>query len=120
MIKVLNKQLDKVRNRENKYYHEIFTRTKYLFLKNPMNLTKKEKTRLDELMGYQHLETVQSYGMLLEFKKIFDYKRPSYATKFFKRWYKKVMKSNIIDHIICEIAENSYFKFDERIIHFYA
>jgi len=36
---------------------------------------------------------------LLEFKKIFDYKRPSYAAKFFKRWYKKVMKSNIPEMI---------------------
>jgi len=34
----------------------------YLFLKNLMNLTEKEKTRLDELMEYQHFETVQSYG----------------------------------------------------------
>jgi len=31
VIKVLNKQLDKVRNRENKHSHEILTRTKYLF-----------------------------------------------------------------------------------------
>ncbi len=99
VIKVLNKQLDKVRNRENKRYHEILTRTKYLFLKNPMNLTEKEKTRLDELMRCQHLETVQSYGMVLEFKKIFDYKRPSYAAKFFKRWYKRIMKSNIPEMI---------------------
>lgn len=62
VIKALNKQLDKVRNREKKRYHEILTRTKYLFLKNPMNLTEKRKTMLDELMEYQHLETVQSYG----------------------------------------------------------
>jgi len=50
-------------------------------------------------MGYQHLETVQSYSMLLEFKKIFGYKKPSYAAKFFKRWYKRVMKSNIPEMI---------------------
>ncbi|WP_255398040.1 hypothetical protein [Petrotoga sp. 9PWA.NaAc.5.4] len=27
------------------------------------------------MMGYQNLETVKLYGMLLKFKKIFDYKR---------------------------------------------
>jgi transposase len=88
---VLNEQLDKVRNRENKCYHKILARTKYLFLKNPMNLTEKEKTRLDELMRYQHLETVQSFSMLLEFKKLFDYKSPSYVVKFFERWFNGIL-----------------------------
>ena len=112
---MFNKQLDKVRNRENKRYHEILTRTKYLFLKNPMNLTEKEKTRLDELMRCQHLETVQSYGMVLEFKKIFDYKRSSYAAKFFKRWYKRVMRSNIPEMIK---AANTILKNVIKIAHF--
>jgi transposase len=52
-------------------------RTKYLLLKNPNNLTKKDKARLDELMEYQHLDKVQAYALVLEFKKIFDYKEPS-------------------------------------------
>ncbi|TYC00432.1 MAG: transposase [Kosmotoga sp.] len=50
---------------------------KYLPLKNTNNLTKKDKARLDELMEYQHLDKVQAYALVLEFKKIFDYKEPS-------------------------------------------
>jgi len=100
-------------NKKLEIWH--LTRTKYLFLKNPMNLTEKEKTRLDELMGYQHLETVQSYGMLLEFKKIFDYKKPSYAAKFFKRWYKKVMKSNIPEMI--KAANTILYHIDGILLH---
>jgi transposase len=99
VLNVLSVQLDKVRARENKGYHEILKRTKYLLLKNPNNLTKKDKVRLDELMEYQHLDTVQAYGLVLEFKKMFDYKKPSYAAKYFKRWYEKVMKSNIPEMI---------------------
>lgn len=99
VLNVLSVQLDKVRARENKEYHEILKRTKYLLLKNPNNLTKKDKVRLDELMEYQHLDTVQAYGLVLEFKKMFDYKKPSYAAKYFKQWYGKVMKSNIPEMI---------------------
>jgi hypothetical protein len=54
-------------------------RTKYLLLKNPSNLTKKDKARLDELMEYQNLHTVRAWGLVLEFKKIFDYKKPFYV-----------------------------------------
>ena len=99
VLNVLSVQLDKVRARENKGYHEILKRTKYLLLKNPNNLTKKDKVKLDELMEYQHLDTVQAYGLVLEFKKMFDYKKPSYAAKYFNRWYEKVMKSNIPEMI---------------------
>ncbi|WP_255416006.1 hypothetical protein [Petrotoga sp. HKA.pet.4.5] len=28
---------------------------------------------------------------------MFDYKKPSYAVKYFKRWYEKVTKSHILD-----------------------
>ncbi len=47
----------------------------------------KDKARLDELMEYQHLDTVQAYGLVLEFKKMFDYKKPSYAAKYFLFFY---------------------------------
>jgi len=50
-------------------------------------------------MEYQHPNTIQAHGWVLEFKKIFDYKKPSYAAKYFKRWYEKVMKSNIPEMI---------------------
>ncbi|WP_281255427.1 transposase [Petrotoga olearia] len=89
VLNVLSDQLDKVRARENKGYHEILKRTKYLLLKNPNNLTKKDKVRLNETprKGFkeeQHLDTVQAYGLVLEFKKMFDYKKPSYAAKYFE------------------------------------
>lgn len=75
VLNVLSGQLDKVRARENKGYHEIFKRTKYLLLKNSNNLTKKDKVRLNEMprKGFkeeQHLDTVQAYGLVLEFKKV--------------------------------------------------
>ena len=68
---------------------------KYLLLKNPNNLTKKDKVRLDELMEYQHLDTVQAYGLVLEFKKMFDYKKPSYASKYFLFFFIVLGKLNL-------------------------
>ncbi|SHF29025.1 Transposase, partial [Marinitoga hydrogenitolerans DSM 16785] len=41
------------------------------------------------------LDTVKAYSLILELKKIFDYKKPAYASKFFKKWYDKALKSNI-------------------------
>ncbi|WP_281255406.1 transposase [Petrotoga olearia] len=74
-------------------------RTKYLLLKNPNNLTKKDKVRLDETLrnGFkeeQHLDTVQAYGLVLEFKKMFDYKKPSYVIKYFLFFFIAVDKLN--------------------------
>jgi transposase len=63
-------------------FRKIKRKQKYLLLKNPNNLTKKDKVGLDELMEYQHLDTVQAYGLVLEFKKMFDYKKSSHAAKY--------------------------------------
>jgi transposase len=66
---------------------------------DPTDIESVCKTRLDELMEYDHLDTVQAYELVLEFKKMFDYKKPFYAAEYFKRWYEKVMKSNIPEMI---------------------
>jgi len=71
-----------------------------LLLKNPNNLTKKDKVRLNETprKGFkveQHLGTLQVYGLVLEFKKIFDYKKPSYAAKYFLFFFISLGKLNL-------------------------
>mgnify|MGYP001007984765 FL=1 len=62
MRKELPKFFEQILNITDPWYIEILKRTKYLLLKNPNKLTKKDKVRLDELMEYQHLDTVQAYG----------------------------------------------------------
>ncbi|WP_047267397.1 ISL3 family transposase [Marinitoga sp. 1197] len=95
IIKLLNEQLNKIRKRESKDYKDLLNKTKYIFLKNPKNLTNKQNEKLEQLMEYKYLDTVKAYSLILELKKIFDYKKPAYASKFFKKWYDKTLKSNI-------------------------
>lgn len=95
VVKVLNQQLDKVRKRDNKQYKEILNKTKYLFLKNPKNLNEKQKEKVENLMEHQNLDTIKTYSLILEFKKIFDYAKPSYAAKYFKKWYEKAINYKI-------------------------
>jgi len=95
IIKMINAQLDKIRRRDNYSYNELLKRTKYLFLKNPNNLTEKQAQKLNELMEFGHLDTIKAYSSILEFKKIFGFKKPSFAGKFFKRWFDKAISFNI-------------------------
>jgi hypothetical protein len=46
-------------------------------------------------MEYQHLDTVHVNGLVLEFKKIFDYKKPFYAAKYLPFFFIAVSKFNL-------------------------
>jgi hypothetical protein len=46
-------------------------------------------------MEYQHLDIVQTYGLALEFKKMFDCKKPSYAAKYFLFFFIAFGKLNL-------------------------
>jgi len=70
VMMAFNNAVNTVRKQEAAFLPtDTLTKTKYLFLKNPENLTEKQKERLDEItMNHKNLKTVQAYHMKLNFK----------------------------------------------------
>lgn len=79
-----NKKL--VKNKDN-----TLQKTKYLWLKNPDNLTEKEKNQLHEIIENDKTPNLTiAYQLKEEFKKFFDCENVKSATSFFKDWHLKV------------------------------
>jgi transposase len=95
----LNNAVDITRRAENKKLvkneDKSLQNTKYLWLKNPKNLTEQDKERLYEIIKNNKAPNlVNTYELKEEFKAFFDCSTIESATQFFNEWYKKVQKSN--------------------------
>lgn len=95
----LSKAIDEVRAREAKElqeqgYDPVLTKSRWLLLKRPENLTEKQETTLAELLQY-NLRTVRSYLLKEEFQLFWSYKSPYWAGQFLDKWCMKTMRSKI-------------------------
>ncbi len=93
------KAIDEVRAGEVKELkvkgHEpILSKTRWLFLKRPENLTEKQGTRLAEVVKH-NLRSVRAYLLKEEFQFFWDYVSPYWAGRFLDDWCVKVMRSKI-------------------------
>ncbi|MBZ0096707.1 MAG: ISL3 family transposase [Sulfuricella sp.] len=82
--------VDKVRKQENKALmktgDETLTRSKYLWLTNPENMTDQARNRFDELKAME-LKTARAWALKEALRELWSYKSQAWATKFWKRWY---------------------------------
>jgi len=87
LIKMLNEAVDEVRRAEQEERPEALVHTRYLWLKNPANLSCQQLTRL---MGFlesrQTLKTARAYRIKLSFQHLFNCNKGD-AERFFKDWY---------------------------------
>jgi len=65
---------------------EVLKGTRYIWLKNPWNLTDKQKASLTDLLN-MNLKIVKAYLLKELFRKLWDYKRRGWAAKYLKRWF---------------------------------
>ena len=77
----LSKAIDEVRAQEarelkEKGYVPILTKTRWLLLKRPENLTQKQESRLADLVQY-NLRSIRSYLLKEEFQLFWSYTSPS-------------------------------------------
>jgi transposase len=85
VVKLLNEALDEVRRREQKD-NPILKRSRYAFLKNPVNLTQKQELKLEDLIK-TNLRTAKVYQMKLVFQDIYNnIKDPKEAEAALKKW----------------------------------
>lgn len=87
IIKIINEAVDKVRRDEQKERPEL-KKSRYVFLKNPVNLTKKQKAKLVSLdVASMNLRTVRAYHIKLNFQEMYLQPTLELAEKFLKEWY---------------------------------
>ena len=73
---------------------EVLTKSKYIFLKNPENLTDLQAVKLQELLSC-NLRVVRAYLMKEDFERFWSYKSPYFAGRFLDQWCTRAMRSKI-------------------------
>ena len=94
MVKLLNEALDKVRRAEQKIT-PLLTRSRYIWLKNPGNLTAKQRQELATL-SRENLRTAKVYQMKLTFQDIYaTIKDSTNAEIAIKKWLSWAIRSRL-------------------------
>jgi transposase len=84
LVKLINEAVEKVRRTEQKSRTEL-KNSRYLGLKNPPNLSARQRAKLDSLAG-ANLKTGRAYRIRLAFQELYLEPAAS-AEAFLKRWY---------------------------------
>jgi transposase len=84
VVKLINEAVDAVRRAEQKSRGEL-KKSRYLWLKNPRNLSQRQRAQLDSLSA-ANLKTGRAYRIRLAFQEL--YLQPAKnAEAFLKKWY---------------------------------
>ena len=81
-MKMMNEAVDEVRKQEQSTIKEL-KNSKYLWLKNEGNLSKKQKERFLDLKN-QNLKTVRAYNVKLSLQEFWDSKNRKEAAQYIK------------------------------------
>jgi transposase len=90
IVRHLLEAVDKVRRMEIKALGgvdaEALKGTRYIWLKNPWNLTDRQEARLTDLLK-RNLRIVKAYLLKELFRRLWDYTRRGWAANYLKRWF---------------------------------
>lgn len=81
----INEAIERVRWEEQRKFAGL-KKTRFLWLKNPKNLTAKQTVRLEELKGLD-LKTARAYHIKLALARFWEIADPAAALAYLKRWY---------------------------------
>jgi len=95
LIKLMNETMGKIRADEARQFPEILKKSRYLFLKNPENLTPEEEQRLDAIVTSQSLKSTEAYTHKLNLQNVYFAESRQEAETLLKQWHKKTSKSTI-------------------------
>jgi len=84
IMKIINEAVDQVR-REEQLELGLLKATRYIWLKNPGNLTKKQEGKLNDIKK-MNTKTLRAYHLKLAFQEFFD-QEPADAPIFLQKWY---------------------------------
>lgn len=90
IVQHLSKAVDQVRRDEirekGKEHKDLMSKTRYIWLKNPWNLTEKQQVRLSEL-EHLNLKINRAYLLKEAFQGFWGYRRPSWAKRYLDKWF---------------------------------
>jgi transposase len=84
-VKIVNDAVDQVRRAEQKR-QSLLRGTRYIWLRNPANLSERQRATLDSLPT-RHLKTARAYQIRLAFQDLYDQPSAETAAGFLKNWY---------------------------------
>ena len=90
IVSHFNKAVDEIRREEARELKEkepdLLKGTRYLWLKNPWNLTCKQKVKLSTLEKL-NLKINKAYLLKENFQYVWEYKYPGWVKKYLKQWF---------------------------------
>jgi transposase len=90
IVRHLMDAVDEVRKEEARKFKdkgvEVLKDTKYIWLKNPWNLTENQTVRLSDLERL-NLKTHRAYLLKEAFRRFWDYTYPAWAEKYLRQWF---------------------------------
>lgn len=81
----INQAIERVR-REEQHRNAALKKTRYIWLKNPKNLTEKQAVQLEQLKGLD-LKTARAYHIKLALARFWEIADPTEALAYLKQWY---------------------------------
>jgi transposase len=93
VMKMANEAVDQVRRIEAKEHPEL-KRTRYCWLKNPANLSSRQRQRLDDLKC-SNLLTAEAYRMKLTLQDFYEQANPTAAATFLDEWCEMATESEM-------------------------
>lgn len=91
IVRHLLEAVNDVRKQEaralSKDFPELLKGTRYIWLKNPENLTDRQRLRLAELEHQRGLKVLRAYELKELFRHLWTYRSKAWAEKYLKRWF---------------------------------
>ena len=84
-VKIVNDAVDQVRRAEQKG-QSVLRGTRYIWLRNPANLSDRQQATLDSLPT-RHLKTARAYQIRLAFQDLYHQPSAEAGAGFLKKWY---------------------------------
>lgn len=99
VMQLMSKAIDETRRGEVRALrasgqHVLLTKTRWLLLKRPKNLTRGERVRLRDLVAI-NLRSVRAYLLKEQFQRFWRYRSLLGATRFLETWTRLAMRSRI-------------------------
>jgi transposase len=97
VIKMANDTIDKVRRKEQDK-NKALGKTKFIWLKNPENLSEREMKKLHSIKNLD-TKTAKAYQFRIALQRLWSIKHPYIVREYFNKWYYWATHSNI-DEIV--------------------
>lgn len=115
LVAMLTKAVDETRKEESRKFGSL-RGTRWLWLKNPSNLTPSQRAQLDTFLEANDFsQTARAYSFRLQFQEIFFHKRRA-AARIFDSWLDMALESGLrhIEHVA-----STFFRMREHILHWF-